>query len=300
MQNYLGEIAAILASLCFSIGPIFNTQAGKRINVVTVNRVRLLLTMFLLTIPHWLTEGTLFPFQASVENWFNMGLSGLFGLVIADILLFGAFVTIGTRLSMLISCLNPVFGSLMAWFLLDDKITNLQMLGILVTVIGVAWVVFERNTGNEAKFDWRLQIRGLALAFGAAFFHAASAIASKKGLTDGLPAISGHMIRTFVALLLIMIPMLSPWRAKRTMLELRSEPEVMKYLVAGVIFGPLLGMWFSLFSIQNTHVGVATSLSSLSPIWLLVIGRFFFKEQISPRAVLGSLVVMMGVGIMFL
>ena len=299
MIPHLGEITALLASVCYSIGPTFHTLAGKQIRAATVNRVRLLFAMLLLMVPHLLTQGTLFPHGVPGENWFFLALSGLLSLVIADTLLFGAFAAIGTRLSMLVLCLNPVFGSLMAWFLLDETLTIVQIAGITITIFGIAWVLLERNNGSKLDLDWRVHARGLALAFGSAFFHAAGAIASKKGLGSDLPAISGHMIRTLVALVLIMLPMLSFRRRSAALTELRGDPQAMKFLLGGAIFGPLLGMWLNLASLQHTNVGVTTALISLPPIWLLFIGRYFFKERIGVRAVLGSLIVIVGVGVMF-
>jgi drug/metabolite transporter (DMT)-like permease len=300
LQNYLGEASALLASVCFSIGPTFNTLAGKRVSVATLNLIRLLTALLLLIVLHWLTRGIPFPFNGQPENWIFMGLSGLFSLVIGDSLLFAAFAAIGTRLSMLIASLIPVFSSLLAWFLLDEKLTTFQATGVLVTITGVAWVVLDRSNGSGEVKDQKLYHRGLLLAFGAAFFHAVGAIASKKGLSSDFPAISAHMIRTLISLLLILVLILLQGQASRPILELRQEPGAIKFLFWGAFFGPLLGMWLSLLAIQNTNVGVATSLTSLPPVWLLLIGRYFFQEKIGMRAVVGSLVAVTGVAIIFI
>jgi len=300
LTSYLGEIAALLTSICFAIGPTFNTLAGQRVSNTTVNRVRLSLTLVLLIIPHWLLEGVPFPVNGRPENWLFMGLSGLLGLVIGDSLLFAAFVTIGTRLTMLISCLMPVFSSLMAWVVLNESLTELQVVGIVVTISGVGWVVFDPNNESAGVRDRKAFVRGALLALTAAFFHAAGTIAAKRGMGDGFPTLSAHMIRTGTSLVLILLPLLLPHRAKQTIQELRGRPEALKYLFWGAIFGPLLGMWLSLYSIQNANVGIATSLSSLSPIWLLPVGRFFFHEKIGGRAVLGSLVAVIGAAIIFI
>ncbi len=298
--SYLGEIAALLSSICFSIGPTFNTLAGQRVSNGTVNRVRLSLTLVLLVIPHWLIEGAPFPMDGQADHWIFMGLSGLFSLVIGDSLLFAAFITIGTRLTMLISCLMPVFSSLLARVLLNESLNGLQVVGILVTISGVAWVMLDPNNDSIGIKDRKAFLRGSLIALAAAFFHAAGAIAAKRGMGDGFPALSAHMIRTCAGLFLILLPLLLPRRAGLAVQELRRRPEALKYLFWGAIFGPLLGMWLSLYSIQNANVGIATSLSSLSPIWLLPVGRFFFHEKIGGRAVLGSLVAVIGAAIIFI
>lgn len=300
LQTYLGEIAALLASFCFSIGPTLNTLAGQRVSVPTLNRVRLSATLLLLVIPHWITQGSLFPLNASPENWFFLALSGITHLVIGDVLLFSAFNAIGTRLSMLVSSLIPVFSSLMAWFLLDEKLAAVQVTGILVTLTGIIWVVLG-GRGEVGKVrDRRVYLRGLLLALCASFFLALSTIFAKRGMGTDFPALSAHMLRTLVALVLVSAPMLKPSQARRTLQELRSRPDSLRFVLWGAVFGPLLGMWLSLVAIQNTNIGIATAITSLPPIWLLPVGRYFFKEKIGLSAVIGSVVAVTGVAVIFL
>jgi drug/metabolite transporter (DMT)-like permease len=300
LSSYLSEISALLASICFSIGPTLNTLAGQRLSIATVNRVRLMAALGLLIIPHWVTQGVPFPTNGLPVNWIFMGLSGLFSLVLGDTLLFAAFKTIGTRLTMLIASLIPVFSALLAWFLLAERLTVMQTAGIGVTLTGVAWVVLDRQNGSGLTRDRRVYFRGFMLAFGAAFFHAIGYIASKKGLSGDFPAISAHMIRTIISLGIIMLPMLARRQTRSMVQELRQQPGAMKFILWGAFFGPLLGMWLALYAIQTINVGIATSLTALPPIWLLPVGRYFFKEKIGVRAIFGSLLAIMGVILMFL
>jgi len=139
LLTYLGEIAALLASICFAIGPTFNTLATRLAKVTTVNRARLIFTFLLLLLPHWLMQGALFPTTVPLNNLFWLGLSGLFALVLGDTLLFEAFNRIGTRLSMLIISLIPVISSTLAWFILDEKLSWIQATGILGGVRSQEW-----------------------------------------------------------------------------------------------------------------------------------------------------------------
>ena len=296
----LGEIAALLASVCFSIGPTMNTLASQRVSVGTVNRTRMVITAVLLLIPHWLFLGKPFPFQAGLDRWLWMGLSGLFGLVIGDTLLFLAFGLVGTRLTMLVVSLIPVFSTLLAWFLLGERLAWIQVIGILVTITGVIWVISDRNNGSRQLSDRRVYIKGIALAGGAAILHALGNIAAKKGLGGDFPALSGHLIRSFVSMAILLAFMLFQGHVRTTITQLKSQPISLRYILIGAIFGPFTGMWLSLLAIQNISVGVATSLTSLPPIWLLPIGYYQFKEHIGFRAIFGSLLAILGVAIIFL
>jgi drug/metabolite transporter (DMT)-like permease len=71
------------------------------------------------------------------------------------------------------------------------------------------------------------------------------------------------------------------------------------YILGGTIFVPLIGVTLSLFAIQNTSIGIASTIIALPPIFLLPIGHFIFKEQISLRAIGGTVVAVTGVGLLF-
>ncbi|MEX1071215.1 MAG: EamA family transporter, partial [Anaerolineales bacterium] len=71
-------------------------------------------------------------------------------------------------------------------------------------------------------------------------------------------------------------------------------------ITLGAIAGPVIGVWFSLAAVKYTEVGIASTLMALPPIFLLAIGHFFFKEKITVRAVVGTMIALLGVAILFL
>ena len=69
---------------------------------------------------------------------------------------------------------------------------------------------------------------------------------------------------------------------------------------AGALTGPVLGVTLSLVAIAHTHIGVASTLMSLTPVILLPVSYFLFKEKITSRAIVGTLVALLGVVLLFL
>jgi drug/metabolite transporter (DMT)-like permease len=55
----------------------------------------------------------------------------------------------------------------------------------------------------------------------------------------------------------------------------------------------------SLIAIQNTYVGLASTLMALTPVIMLPIVRWVFKEQVSQRAVVGTFVSIIGVAVIY-
>jgi drug/metabolite transporter (DMT)-like permease len=70
--------------------------------------------------------------------------------------------------------------------------------------------------------------------------------------------------------------------------------------MGGVIMGPVLGVWLSLVAVQRTSVGIASTLTSLTPIFLIPISYVVFSERITRQAVLGTLIAFAGTVLLFL
>ncbi|MDH5506093.1 MAG: DMT family transporter, partial [Anaerolineae bacterium] len=208
---------------------------------------------------------------------------------------------LGTRLTMLVFSISPVLAAILAWLFLNENLTFFQITGMIVTIAGVAWVVSEKNNGNNPGEPVRSNNwKGLLAALAGALGQAGGMILAKKGLGGDFPAISGHIIRLSTAALVIWVMAFFQGQAKTTVMTMKNKSGALRFTTLGVLFGPLVGVWFSLIAIQATSVGIATTLMALPPIFLLPIGYFIFKERISPRAIVGTLVALAGVAMLFL
>jgi len=125
-------------------------------------------------------------------------------------------------------------------------------------------------------------------------------ILAKKGLGGDFPALSGNFIRMLTALIVMWTFTFIRRQAGPTFQRLASQPQATLTIMGGAFTGPFLGVWMSLVAIQLTQVGIASTLMALPPIFLLPISHYVFKEQITGRAIVGTLVAVMGVALLFL
>jgi len=297
---FIGELAALATSVCFSIGPTFFTLAGRLIGAVVINRTRLVVAFIYLTIVHTIIYGAPLPFDASTDRWFWLSLSGLVGFVIGDSAIFQAFITIGTRLTMLIFALSPVISAALAWVFLGENLTALQIIGMAVTLAGVAWVVAEKEnqpaqTLSKKEYTW-----GLFLGVVAAAGQSGGMLTAKLGLYGDFPALSGQIIRIAAAMITMWLLALISRQAKETIEKFFSQTDAVKFVLLASFIGPFVGVWFSLVAIQHTSLGIASTLMALPPVFLIPIGYFVFKEKITLRAIIGTLVALGGVAVLFL
>lgn len=302
MTNYLGELAALTASICWTFSSVFFTTAGRQVGSVTVNRMRLLLTTGLLILSHWLLLGAAWPGQVEPERWFWLILSGVVGLVVADGLLFQGFVWIGPQLTMVVFSLSPVLSALLAWLFLAETLTPLQITGMLLTIGGILWVILNRRhpvpTQRVYKFD-QYGI-GVLCAFGSALCQALALITAKKGLSGDFPTLSANLIRMAAALVVLWTFTLFQGQIGPIFRQLSQRRAALWQIMIATGVGPFIGIWVSLIAIRLTEVGIASTLMTLSPIFLLPVSHFVLGEKASWQAILGTIVAIGGVALLFL
>ncbi len=296
---FLGELAAIGTSICFSIGPTFFTLAGRKTGSVVVNRSRLLIAATILMVVHLIMYGSLLPFDAGADRWFWFTLSGVLGLTLGDAALFQAFIMLGPRITMLIFSISPVFSAIFGWLYLGETTSFYQILAIALTLSGIGWVTFSQGNDLPNKLDKKSYMKGIFFVFLGAIGQAVGLFTAKLGLADNYSTVSGIVMRMFTAMIAIWIWTILSRKTKETFQTLKDNPKATKFIFIATLIGPITGVWLSLVSIQVSSLGVASTLQSLPPIFLLPISYFVFKEKISLKAILGTLIAIIGVAILF-
>jgi drug/metabolite transporter (DMT)-like permease len=298
MNPLYGELAALSTALCWAFGSTFFTLGGSRIGSANVNRARLVVAAVFLSLMHYLITGNPLPLDASQERWLWLGFSGIVGFIIGDGMLFEAFIIVGPRLSMLLMALVPIISAVLAWLFLGESLNVLEILAIVITVSGIFWVVADKKKESTHIPGKRLFL-GVALGFGGALGQTFGLILSKKGLEGGYPALSGNLIRVLCAMIVLWLITLLSGKAREAIKSYKDKKAFLA-LTAGSFFGPFIGVWLSLVSIKYARLGIATTLMSLTPIFLIPITRIVFKERVTVGAIIGTVVAVAGVAILLL
>ncbi len=305
--NLIGESAAVLTSCFWTASSLLFTSAGKRFGSFGVNAYRSLMAIGLLLCAHVVLLGTLLPL-ASSGQWFWLGLSGIVGLGIGDFGLFAAYVTIGPRRSVLIQASSPIFASLGAYFMLGDPLSQTAILGITVTLSGIIVVILEREETSEEKLEEQLVatkrktigvLFGLISAMGQGF----GLVLSRKGMyldvNVAMNPVSVALIRMMLAGAFVWTCALFAGKLP-TLRQAVKDKQGMKYTAAGAIVGPFVGMTLSMVAVADTQPGIAQTLMSLMPIFIIPVIWIVYRERTSWRGILGALVAVIGVAILFL
>jgi len=291
---YAGESAALLTSACWALNSVCFTVAGRRVGSASVNLVRLLMAWALLAILHLFLFGSLFPLHAGPARIGWLGASGLIGFALGDAVLFEAFLLIGARLSMLLMTLSPVFSALLAWIWLKQDLGPLKLLAMAVTLAGIAWVVW--GDGESGAHPHR--VRGVLLGLGGALGQSVGLLFSLYGLSGGYSPISANLIRVSAGLLALLGYLAIRRRLGPSLDGLRDRPAA-GLIALGAATGPVLGVIFSLVAIARAPMGVAATLMSLAPVFLLPVAHWGFKEKVGVHAILGTALALAGAAALF-
>ncbi len=292
---YLGETAALATSVLWSLNSVCFTLAGRRVGSASVNLGRLLMAWCLLVALHVVLYGSPFPVHAGATTLGWLGVSGIIGFALGDAVLFEAFVLIGPRLAMLLMTLSPVFSALLAWGLLGQCLSLPKLVAMAVTLGGIAWVVGGRD-GDQPRAHL---VRGLLLGLGGALGQAVGLLFSLYGLRGGLGAISANLVRVSAGALALLLYFGVSGRLTPTVGALR-DPRSSGLIAIGAVTGPVMGVVLSLVAIAEAPMGVAATLMSLSPVILLPVARYGFKERVGLHGILGTLLALAGAAALFL
>lgn len=295
MGAYVGELAGLGTALCWSVGSLVFTRAGRRLGTLPLNVIRLALALVFAGVAGALLHGRPLPTDAGREQWLWLGLSGFFGYFLGDLCQFRAFVEIGARLTLLLMALAPPMTALIDWAAFGEVLSPLSLAGMALTMVGVAWVLFERTAGAAAPAVARG--RGVLLGLGGALGQAVGLVLSKRGMV-GYEPLGGAQVRMIVGLVcfVALVAAVRAWPRMRAALRDRTG---LGYAAIGAAVGPFLGVSLALFALQHTAAGVAASLLSTSPIFVIPLARWFEGERAGLRGALGAALAVAGVALLF-
>ena len=281
---------------------------SKRMGNLVLNVLRMMLALLFALIMFWVVTGSPLPLSSSMEAYGWMLLSGLVGYVIGDYCLFQCYIIIGSRFGQLFMTLAPLAAAFTAWLSLGEQMTAMSILAMLITLSGIAISVLGR--GEHHRVSLKLPLNGVLFAIGAAICQGVGLVLSKIGMNyyeasmDGQQAawllpFSANFFRCIAGL--IGFTLLLYFReGLRPLREALRDKVDMTAAATTTIFGPFVGVGFSLMAVQYTGAGIASTLMALTPIIIILPSYWLFRQPITLKGVIGALISVVGVSLFFL
>jgi drug/metabolite transporter (DMT)-like permease len=291
LVKYPGESAALGAASLWALSSVVYGSLGREISPIYLNLLKgaIAITLLGLTL---LVRGELFPAMTTI-NLCLLLLSGAIGIGLGDTAFFAALNCLGARRALLMETLAPPISAVLALIFLQERLLASVWGGILLTVVGVAWVVTERvplSTNHPVNLRkgiiWGI-IAAICLAVGGILARAALVNTSISPLWAALLRISAGVVS--------LLPLL---RIEKSYFVCKPTLRVVVGISLAAFMGTYLGIWLQQTAIKFTEVGIALTLTNTAPLFILPISAFS-GEKPSIRAILGAAIALFGIAIIF-
>jgi drug/metabolite transporter (DMT)-like permease len=293
---YAGEISAFATAVMWTGSALAFSTATTRVGSVYVNVARLVAAVVFL----FLTI-VVFGIQinVSVVQVVFLSTSGFAGFVFGDTFYFKSFEFNSVRISTLIMSTAPAMTALMAFFFLNETLSFIGILGMTITLGGIALVVLERKELSTHTIP--ISMIGVMYALLGALGQAGGMILAKGAFSHGpVNGFVATFIRAFAATVVLMPLNYFAGRFTKPIEIFSRDRKAFRFTILGSLLGPYLGVTLSLIAISLTDVAIAATIIALVPIIMLPMVWIFFREKLTWRAVVGACVAVAGVGILFL
>ena len=181
MTDFIGEIAALSAACLWAVASVVYGKLGARIPPLQLNLIKgiIAIALFIFTI---LFTGEIFPSIATLPMCLLL-LSGVIGISLGDTAFFITINSLGAATSIIDA--NPNFANVSSFGLifLQEELNVLAWCGILLTILGVAWVVTERTTDVKHISTTEFR-RGIVCGLLTAFAGAVGAVLSRSAFGE--------------------------------------------------------------------------------------------------------------------
>jgi len=295
--NHIGEFAALFTAFCWTATALAFESASNKVGSIAVNLMRLTMAFVFLSIFSLITRNMLLPTDASAHAWIWLSVSGLIGFVIGDLFLFESYTIIGSRISMLIMTLVPPITAFISWLMLGETLSLYNFIGMALTIGGIALVIVNRRT-DEKKLSISHSPKGILFAFIGAVGQAVGLVFSKVGM-GSYNAFAATQIRVITGMIGFAI-VITLWKKWRNVGSAVKNIPAMKRICVGSVFGPFLGVSFSLFAVQHANAGIASTIMSIVPILIIPPAILFMKQKVTVKEIIGAVISVTGVALFFI
>ncbi|RMH82502.1 MAG: EamA family transporter [Actinomyces sp.] len=263
------QLAALAAATSWALSSLVAAGPVREIGGPRFTRLRMIVVSVVLAAITSVagTWGTLRPRDLAL-----VAASGILGLLIGDAALFTAMARMGPRRTSIAFSTNAPMAAVLGVLVFDERFTARSLVGAVAVVAGVVLAIaFGSAPDDDHAFEGvegRLAV-GVAWALLGALGQAGGAVLAKPALDAGADTIAVAATRAVIAtvgLWLFARPL------DRVARPARSVPLTLRHLAILVVSGLLamvIGMTLLLYALGHGDVGVATILSSTSPVLLL-------------------------------
>lgn len=296
---WAGEINAALSALLWASAHIVFARINPPMSAAALNLGKNVFATLFFVIALWIVTGSPIPTGLDAKALWIFAASGFLGLAVCDTLLMRSLMDIGPQRMTLLFLTVPVLVALVAAL---PPLSEAQPIGawagMLVCIGGIAMAVRRRSEDEADPERFR---RGIKTGLLAAVFQTAAILLARQGLAnDDAPLLDSAVVRMAAGTLGVVVFGGFTGRLVGWSKEV-GRPDVSWKLAGAAFVGTFLGILTNQYGLKwSAHAGVATTLNSMMPIYLLPLSMIFLREQFGRREIIATFIAIAGVAWMFL
>lgn len=218
--------------------------------------------------------------------WLTFSLLGILGM--ADYLFLVAAQKIGMTVTVTISSIYPIWSAIFGWLLLNQSLSRLQVVGLVLTVVGLLCLVERRQLMSEVhelKQKRRREfINGVLLALLTSIFWAIGNYFLARGAGE-LPLAAANSIRFISAFMILpffclILNRQVAFKILPRQVIIRAAPLIMLEVVAGE--------FAYLFAFTHGPLAIGATLTSLSPLFILLLAWLSRAESVRVNKIIAA------------
>jgi len=301
----LGVVAALWAAANWAVGSVYFARAlgaagGPAPAAANTFKNCLSLGAFLLLLPF---AGGLWPDGRAATL---LVLSGVLGFACGDTLYFAALTRCGIQTAASVALLYVPLAAVLDLLVYDARLSGWQMLGMVITLLGVLLVVTDRSAAPAgAPPDPRVKRQGIWLSLGVVVVIACAVVLGhgESSATGVIPMATLRMGGGVLGALPIALVLAA--RSRRMGAELASITAPLRqssarprtlWIACALAVAGLVPYHFAMRELPG---GVGAILFATTPLFTLLLGRLS-GERYGVRGLLGTLIGFAGVALIVL
>ena len=289
---------AILAALCWAIASLISADVTRKIGGLAFNRIRLFsVSIMLISCTFYLDTW----WTINQEFLVTILLSGIIGIFLGDTLLFIGLQKIGPRRNNVLFSLAAPFTVVLNIIFLNEIMSLINLIGCIIVFFGVVVAIAYGNSRDKSH-RWEIVegniYLGIIFGVGAALCQAIGLIMMKPILSMGADPIASASLRAGISFIFLAFTFFLNYEIfnQKTSLTLKI---ISQSIISGFL-GMALGMSLLLIALQKADAGIVATLSSTSPIMILLLIWLLTKKIPTFGAWIGTILAIIGSGLIFI
>jgi drug/metabolite transporter (DMT)-like permease len=311
----MGELLATLALMMFSANIIITKVASARVAVglgfLVAVVVNVVIASLLVAIQLTVRQE---PLRVDLSALLLFALAGFFSTCLGRWFFYDSVVRLGPSRASSFQASNPMFTVLIAWFLLGETLTGLDVAATVTILLGLVLASHrpperrsdssshplerrsgKRKTRRSLNHGVRFVVSsGVFLALFGAFSYAVGNVLRGLAVRDWNEPVLGVLVGAAAGLVAYVL-LGSEARGFLSKLKRANRTSLYLYAISGVL--TILAQACMVAAMWYSPVSIVTLITLSTPVLVTPLGYFLLKnrERIGPRTVVGSAATLAGI-----